>query len=179
MQQVVVILGGVLILVGISFLVLPVLSQKLPVNFDSLPFVGKVSIPVPALILLLGVGLVLYPVSPWWPEQTSKRAEGVDCSQASHPAYQTELRIHILDGLRRHFSYNGIYIVRTMTKVGDWAYVEAAREDEGVDRAYVLQSDGLQWNWRWSGQIGTKPGDPELPTDFRPVARVALLCRTQ
>jgi hypothetical protein len=146
-----------------------------------------IKVPSTFALVLIGVGVFLFPFTPWWPGQSpvpddtpttrpTINGEGVDCSQAVHPAFETELRVFILDGLRRHYSYKGEYVVEEITKVGDWAYVEAAPTTTGVDRAYLLQFDGLRWNWRWEGDIGAQPGQPGFPPAFSSVASPALLC---
>jgi hypothetical protein len=180
MQVAVMVLGIFLILLGIIFGLLPVLiKSNLPffreVNLEKVPFVGKVELPAPILILFVGVGLFLFPVSPWWPLEAGSPTNGPDCSRASHPEFETDLRGHILDGLRQHYSYDGEYIVRSITKVGDWAYVEAAPEDTGVESAYLLKSDGLRWNWRWEGDIGAQPEQTGLPAGLTQSLRAQLL----
>jgi hypothetical protein len=109
----------------------------------------------------------------------------LDCSQAQHPPQGSEARKAILDALRRHAHYDGLYTVQFVTVLHDWAYLEAAPFDQaqgqtvGEFRGYVTRWDGHRWNWRWEGGTGAEadgPGDPPYPSDFRGPARDVLRC---
>jgi fermentation-respiration switch protein FrsA (DUF1100 family) len=101
---------------------------------------------------------------------------GFDCSRATTVPYGTELRTTILDALRLHEGYDGLYYVEKLTRLGEWAYVEAASAKRGVYKGYLVQFDGLEWIWRWTGPVGAKPGDIGYPPDFVEDAQGVLVC---
>jgi hypothetical protein len=109
-----------------------------------------------------------------------KGDQGVDCSTATHPSSGTDLRTAINDGLREHYSYEGLYVVKEMTMVDGWAYSQAhpqEGEGSGVDRAYLLRHNGLEWVWQWEGDIRPRPGQSGLPPSLlRSVAATLFAC---
>lgn len=126
--------------------------------------------------ILVSVGVIGGSGTP--PNVLPPTGEAVDCSQATHPAFETDVRVFIIDGLRRHYSFDGEYTVEEIAKVRDWAYVEGAPYPAGTDRAYLLEFDGLLWNWRWEGDIGARPRQSGLPPLPRSLLNSLLLCES-
>jgi hypothetical protein len=129
-----------------------------------------------AIVLLLGAISALY----FMLNSGEKSDEGADCSTATHPSSGTDLRTAINDGLREHYSYDGLYVVKEMTMVDGWAYSQAhpqEGEGSGVDRAYLLRHNGIEWVWQWEGDINPKPGQSGLPPSLpRSVAAALFSC---
>lgn len=125
-----------------------------------------------AIALVLGAASGLY--------LAFNSGEDVDCSTVAHPSYGTDLRTAINDGLREHYSYDGLYVVEEMTMVDGWAYTQAHPQEgkgSGVDRAYLLRHNGLEWVWHWEGDINPQPGQPGLPPSLPgPVAAALFSC---
>ncbi len=92
-----------------------------------------------------------------------------DCSKATRPGYQSPARSAILDANRRHYGYSGKYVVKSITAIGNWAYVEGhPQSTKGPVRGYLMSYDGSQWNWRWGARRVQRPKVrgilPTLPT---------------
>src|SRR5262249_47141030 len=90
-----------------------------------------------ALIVLLGGGLGVWAANRGSPPAVTPvssltRPKAADCSSVVSVPYGTPLRTSILDGLRAHAGYTGLYYVKAMRKLSDWAYVEAAPVSTGV-----------------------------------------------
>jgi hypothetical protein len=198
MHVAIMIVGTILIVAGLTLWALPLLGKVIPaverLDLSKVPFVGEVKVPTTFALIVIGAALFIYPTTPLYPDSLRPPAAGgggssnpaesprpLDCRGASQPPFESELRVTIIDGLREHYGYSGEYVVEQITKVGDWAYVVGSQYEgkgSGVERAFVLQSTGVRWEWRWEGDPTTRPADPGLPSGFQPVARTAMVCES-
>jgi hypothetical protein len=94
---------------------------------------------------------------------------GDPCDGIEHPAYQSQVRREILDGIRAEKNTDTLYVVEVIARRGEWAYVEASPyqgAQSGEFRAYILTQVGRRWGFKWEGQPGARPGQHDYPDGF-------------
>jgi len=109
---------------------------------------------------------------------------GDPCDGVTHPAFRTEARATIVDGVEAFEQVTGTYAVEKVAVKQGWAYIEAAPlqgPGSGDIRAYILKRQGSEWTVRWNGRPGAEPGNPTgrpYPENFDSDDQDILRCQT-
>jgi hypothetical protein len=98
---------------------------------------------------------------------------GDPCDGDFHPAYNTDERSSIVDGVQRYegADSNVLWMVEKAAEKGNWAYIETVPPTGSTDQqlpAYVLHHDADDWAVKWEGDAGARPGDPDYPQTGNP-----------
>ena len=118
-------------------------------------------------------------------------AYGDPCDGVEHPAFQSEARKTIVDGVQEYQGVDTdiIYAVEKVAVKDGWAYIETGPltgAGSGENQAYLLEINDLQarspeWIGRWEGPPGATAESPKgnpYPEGFDSSAQDILRCQT-
>jgi hypothetical protein len=94
---------------------------------------------------------------------------GDPCDGVEHPAYMSDTRREILDGVRAARDSNEEFVVEVAVRKNDWAYVEVSpfqSPKSGEFTAYILTDTESGWSVMWHGAPGARPGQSGYPAGF-------------